>query len=93
MKLIYIEWEDACSHAGSAKTGSWLSEDESNDWAENTEWIVRQSGFIIKETKRYLTIAGMMEPGGDNHYAMFGHLQKIPKSWIRKRVDLTKQIK
>ena len=93
MKLIYIEWQDACSHTGSARSGSWLDEDEAKEWAKNTNWIVQQMGFILEENKKYITIAGMREPGSDTHLAMYGHIQKIPKTWILKRVDLTKYTK
>jgi len=83
--LVYLEWQDACSYDGSAEVGSWKSEEEAVEWGKNAEWYVRQAGFIIKENKKYITIAGMCEPGNNDHVPMFGHLQKIPKTWIRKR--------
>ena len=87
-KLIYIEWADTVS-SGS----DWVEKENLNEWIDNTEWIIKQCGFVIKETSKYLLLAGYIKPEDDFTDIQYGHLQKIPKTWIRKRIDLTKYIK
>lgn len=87
-KLIYIEWADAIS-SGSG----WTEEHELDRWINDTEWIIKQVGWVLHEDKKCLTIASQIKPDDDFTCAQFGHIQKIPKTWIRKRVDLSKYIK
>lgn len=89
MKLIYLEWEDAVSN----EEVSWKIIEEAKNWAKEREWLVKQCGWLIEENKKYIVLASRMEPGNENSYASVGLLQKVPKTWIRKRVDLTNYIK
>lgn len=60
------------------------------EWAEGDDYYVRQTGFIIKETKRYLLLAGhynITETGGEK-FESLGQIIKIPKTWIRKRKEI-----
>lgn len=85
MKLIYIEWADSVS-SGS----QWYSKEELKDWDTDDFWIVKQVGFVIKETKEFILLCSQYRP--PNHFVTdgdYGHLQKIPKTWIRKRKILT----
>jgi len=84
-ELIYIEWCDAVSNSG-----GWMDEEESLEWAENVMWIVRECGFLIKETKEYILIANKLTP--DSEDALYGNLKKIPKTWIKKRISLDKHV-
>ena len=79
--LIYIEWADAI-----ASDADWVNEEEMNEWIDDTEWIIKQCGFIVKETKEYILLAGHIKPKDSYTEKQYGHLQKIPKTWIRKRV-------
>ncbi len=83
-KLVYIEWEDACSNE------SWMNEDEISRWANGRKYIVKQVGFIYKEDKEHIILfTGLQE-----EYELTMHqFMKIPKSLIRKRINLTKYIK
>ncbi len=80
MKLIYLEWEDACDNSS-----VWRTEKEVLEWGENVTWWVKQAGFLIKETKKEIILAGSMEPGNKDYEATFKNLTRIPKTWIRKR--------
>ena len=86
MKPIYLEWEDASSN------DKWVGECDAMAWADAEGFVVKQTGFILKETKKSLTLCG-----GYHHYEdcepQYHQLLKIPKSWIRKRINLTKYIK
>ena len=75
----YLEWADACANAG------WFGQGEATRWAERDEWIVRELGWIVKETREYVLFAGRWMPPCSYSYEQFGNLQKIPKTWIRKR--------
>lgn len=88
-KLIYFEWCDAVSRDG------WISKENALIWSKNTEWVVQQIGWILEENKEYITIFSQYDPPSKNttDHENFGHLQKIPKTWVRKRVDLTRHIK
>lgn len=76
-KLIYIEWCDAASHEN-----GWMEAGEAIDWGDNEDWVIRQSSFLLKETKEYLLLASRI-----NCHHVNG-LMKIPKTWIRKRINL-----
>lgn len=85
MKAIYIEWADAFSNYE-----SWVELEDAKEWADNEDWIVKQVGFVLKETDEYLLLATKLNPHkntGDttNVSGVF----KLPKTWIRKRIDLT----
>ena len=77
--LIYIEWFDAMSNLS-----SWMSEDDAIEWAENGEGLVKQVGWVIKETKSYILIAGRL--GKINSDSLdLGGLFKIPTKWVKKK--------
>jgi len=82
MKLIYLEWADATSPDGR----SWWYEEDALEWAREDDYWISQSGWLLEETKEYILIAGaasdLKSSGITKSYA---HLQKIPKTWIRKR--------
>ena len=86
-KLIYIEWEDCCAN------GSWMDEEEFSKWTNSDRYIIKQTGFVYKETKEHLILfSGFHDENGD-YKGQYHHCLRIPKTWIRKRIDLTKHIK
>ena len=86
MKLIYIEWEDAVANA------SWYTEEELRQWHQQGGVIIKEVGWLFSEEGSHITMIGRISPGEGNIYSTYGALQKIPKTWIRKRIDLTKYI-
>jgi len=86
MRLIYLKWQDACSNAG------WFSKKETNDWIKEASEIVEQVGWLYKEDKKQIILASRLDGQKDEEQGL-GGLQKIPKTWILKRIDLTRQIK
>ena len=89
MKLVYLEWEDACDDVS---TG-WKTEDEVLEWAKNDSWWVKEIGYVIYEDKKVTVLASKMEPGNKDYCATFKGITRIPKTWIRKRINLSKYIK
>ena len=87
MKLVYIEWEDAIAQAG------WYSKKGVKNWAKKDNMLVKQTGWIYKETKKHIILISRLSVDSPNKIISYGNLQKIPKTWIRKRVNLTKHIK
>jgi len=81
--LIYIEWCDAMTN----ESKSWINMVELMDWSDSLDWVIIQTGFLIKETPKYILLAGQLNPqkGGD---MMFGCPIKIPKTWILKRRNI-----
>jgi len=73
--LIYIEWGDAISNTG------WVSEDDAVAWADSEDWIVKNIGWVVKETKDYILLAGKYSEGSEE----WGLVHKIPKTWIKTR--------
>lgn len=84
--LIYIEWCDAIEGAH-----GWMSKDEAIEWSLNSDWIISQTSFLIKETKEYLLLASKINEEEDNQPKVSG-LMKIPKTWIKKRQNLSEFI-
>ena len=84
--LIYIEWCDAMINQS-----SWVSKEELIDWSDGENWVVKEVGFLIKETKEYILIANKMSCY-DKENPELGGAMKIPTTWIRKRKDLSKYV-
>ena len=84
-ELTYIEWEDAIAHTG------WMSESEGKKWFQKQTMTVKQVGWVVTETQKYLGIVSRMSDWGEGEREL-GQLQKIPKTWIRRRVLLTDMI-
>ena len=87
MKLIYIEWHDAFCNTG------WCTTDEIKKTIESNETWIKEVGWLLKETKTQIIIAARWSLEDACSNEQFGLIQKIPKTWIRKRIDLTKHIK
>lgn len=87
MRLIYLEWADSISNTG------WKTREETLDWARNAdEWIMRNVGWVVHEDIKQLVLASRWSPESNDHEEQLGLLQKIPKTWIKKRINL-KEIK
>jgi len=86
MELVYIEWEDAIAQAG------WHSKRETRKWAKESSMIISQIGWVYKETKKYIVLISRICID-DEKITSYGNLQKIPKTWIKKRINLSRHIK
>ena len=86
MKLVYLEWEDATAQAG------WYTKTKMAKWAKEANMTISQVGWIYEENKTHIVIVCRLSLD-DEGIGMYGNLQKIPKTWIRKRIDLSKHIK
>ncbi|HUX79297.1 MAG TPA: hypothetical protein VMW10_06100 [Alphaproteobacteria bacterium] len=84
-KFIYIEWQDAFSN------GTWFKESELKEWFD-AEMFVKQTGWVIHEDKKRIVIATRMSWDSYSEEWHYGLLQNIPKTWIKKRRNLTKAI-
>ena len=82
-RLIYIEWQDAVHNA------EWFHINLAEEWHDTTQYTIKECGWLVKEDKRGITLAGRYKPADNNTDEQFGGLQYIPKPWITKR----KQIK
>ena len=87
MELIYLEWHDAFSQNG------WLEKKEVEHLADSEETIVCQAGWLFKETKREIVLVSRYGPKSEGFKESFGLIQKIPKTWIRKRINLSNYLK
>lgn len=79
MKAAYIEWCDAVTNTG------WHTEEEATAWADKADWVIKEVGWIIKETKEYICFASGWKPPDDFTKEQFVNLHKIPKTWVRTR--------
>ena len=90
-KLIYIQWADATS----PNEFSWFTEESAIRWAKEDNFWIEQVGWILEENEKYLLLASrknvtdFFSSDVSNQLIQYGQIQKIPKTWIRKR----KQIK
>lgn len=73
--LIYIEWGDAISNTG------WMSVEEAKRWGKEQHWLVKNIGWLLKETKDYILLAAKYSDENQD----YGLLHKIPKTWIKTR--------
>lgn len=86
VKLVYVEWMDACAVA------HWQPEPDLEEWIENGSPIICQVGWIYKETPKYIVLVGRygthIYDGDAEVERSYGLVQKIPKTWIRVRKEL-----
>ena len=83
---MYLEWIDAASPADDI---SWWSEKEIIDWSAKFDSHIKSVGWIIQENKKFIILASEYDQAND----CYAHPLRVPKPWIRRRVDLTKIIK
>lgn len=81
-KLIYVEWQDAVCNA------SWFLMDQAEHWHDETQYTIKECGYVVKEDKRGLTLASRFKPADNNTDDQWGGLQWIPKTWIIKRKNI-----
>jgi hypothetical protein len=79
LKLVYVEWIDTI---GDGNNG-WKNEDQTDEFFERDDNIVRETGFIWYEDNDYLYLVGKYMPSNDE--CLSAHRTKIPKAWIQKR--------
>ena len=82
MKVVYLEWNDAFCNT------EWMSIDYMKEVVFDHDMIVRQAGFLVKETKKFVVFAGSWQPETKHSSAKFTNIHKIPKAWIRNRRNL-----
>ena len=82
-KLISFEWADTTSPVDNG----WKTPNECIEWAEKDDYWVKQTGFIIKETKKYLLIASRFNVtfSAGQKIMTVGDITKIPITWIRNK--------
>jgi len=73
LKLVYIEWGDAISNTG------WMNKEDILKWGENNTWLVKNIGWVIKETKLYILLASKYSEETNE----YGLIHKIPRTWIK----------
>lgn len=83
VKPVYIEWCDAI-----ASGLEWTDADVVKEWGEKSDWVVREMGWLIEETKEYLVIASVHKPEDEFCNEQYKHLMKIPKTWVRVKKEL-----
>ena len=74
-----MEWCDALVNGE-----GWLDKAEILLWVETEQWVIRQVGYLLLETKEYIVLASKYNPH-EKTEDMYAELTKIPKTWIRKR--------
>lgn len=77
LRLVYVEWEDASTRC------PWMELEEIDAYRQG-QFLVRQCGFLLEDTGRYLLLADTWTPGDDWHTEKFGNVTRIPKPWIHK---------
>ena len=78
-KLTYIQWLDAHSNSG------WHTREQIEKFIEESHCITEQVGWVVFEDDKILCIISrkLLWPMEDT--VEFGMIQKIPKTWIKKR--------
>ena len=79
-KIYLVEWQDAHSSPG------WHDPKELKRYIEKERCICVNVGWILSETKDEIVMASRkfkIQMDGEMHY---GLLEKIPKTWIRRKV-------
>jgi UV DNA damage repair endonuclease len=87
-KLYYLEWIDAYQDSG----GGWKTLEDIDEWLEKWgDFVIKQCGWIIKETDKFIVLASEKHPTVDDSEEQYSLIQKIPKTWIKKKLILNKE--
>lgn len=73
--LVYLEWADAISDTG------WMKEETLFEWGKTDDWIVKNVGWLLKETKEYILLTSKYSEITKE----WGLMHKIPTTWIKKK--------
>ena len=77
--LVQILWRDAAD-----EKETWLKDEE----IEETDYEVHSIGFVVRDTPKYLTLAGDMNDDGGA--ITWGRVTRVPKGMIEQIVALVK---
>jgi hypothetical protein len=82
--FIFLEWLDA------TRLTDWQKADDVEQYLkDDSTGLVREGGFVLCETDRYLVIsANIGDSLNDRVEPQFNGVSRIPKTWIRKRITL-----
>ena len=84
MDIVYLEWYDAF-----ASGGGWYNRQQLKEEMLDVEHWVREIGFVIHEDDKCIVFAPTWLPEQPKvSDERFSALQKIPKTWIQKRITL-----
>lgn len=81
--LVYIEWEDAYS-----VPDTWHTEDQMTGILDDECFLVKQAGFVLKETKDFIVLANQVNELNLSTDQYSG-LHRIPIGCLRKKINLT----
>jgi hypothetical protein len=82
--FIFLEWLDA------TRGNDWMNAEAVEELVkDDSTGLIREGGWLLKETEHYLVIAAnigdsLSEHGNDQ----FNGVSRIPKTWIRRRIAL-----
>lgn len=79
MRIVQVTWLDAQDHAD-----KWADVADVEAWG-GEDCAILSVGFVVKETDRYLTIAGDFDASDSD----LGRVTKIPRKMILHVEDLT----
>ena len=80
--LAYIEWNDAIYNA------NWFDIDQIEQWAERSHFLIKEVGWIIKETKDYILLGCGRKEEDDFTGEQWIGVHKIPKGWVKVKKRL-----
>lgn len=65
----------------------WYVKEDVLDWGKSNDWLIKQAGYLLKENKDYILLATKFNPQsyGEDKYS---EITKIPKTWIKKRLNV-----
>lgn len=79
-RIVLIEWEDITS-----SDTTWRELEDAQNWADETDSIVRQVGYLIAKDQDYVVLACSYIPGLE----LIGSVTRIPTSTIKFIKELT----
>ena len=82
-KIYYIQWQDAFSISG------WLTEKDLEKEINEDAYICEEIGWIVHEDEREIHLVSRRATWkGGERVDEYGLYQRIPKGWIKKKVQV-----
>lgn len=82
-KLVKIGWADAIENEN-----TWHTLEEATQWHKDDDWIVHQTGWLLEENKDYIVLFSKFNDPSGGRPATIGGLFKVPKPWIKYKIEL-----
>ncbi len=84
--FVRLSWVDAIEN-----NEGWMSLRDAKNWGRTDQWLIHQTGWIIKQTKEYILLVSRISEPSSGRGSDVSGVFKIPTTWIKYKKVLRKK--